>query len=110
MPIVRKLPIVLAVLAAAVGLSTIGANAGDAANGERIAANWCAECHVIAPGAVRPSDDSPATFQEIADTPGWGVTALRVFFQTPHKQMPNFSVTDQVREDLIAYITGLKRQ
>ena len=49
-------------------------------------------------------------FQEIADTPGMGELALKVFFQTPHRQMPNFSITGDVRDDLIAYITGLKRK
>jgi mono/diheme cytochrome c family protein len=84
--------------------------AGNAKRGGQIAERWCAACHIVAPGAVRLSEDPPASFQEIADTPGMGEMALRVFFQTPHRQMPNFSITDDVRDDLIAYITGLKRK
>jgi hypothetical protein len=59
---------------------------------------------------VRLNEEPPASFQEIADTPGMGELALKVFFQTPHKQMPNFSITGDVRDDLIAYITDLKRK
>ena len=81
---------------------------GDAKRGEQIAAGWCAACHLIAPGAKRASADQPASFQEIADTPGFGAFALNVFFRTPHKEMPNFTITGDLRDDLVAYITSLK--
>ena len=84
--------------------------AGNALRGGKIAERWCATCHIVGPGLVRLNKDFPASFQEIADTPGMGELALKVFFQTPHKQMPNFSITGEVRDDLIAYITGLKRK
>ena len=83
---------------------------GNAMRGEQIAKEWCAACHEIAPSAERPDENRPASFQEIADTPGMSVLALRVFFQTPHKQMPNFTIRGDVRDDLIAYITSLKRK
>ena len=82
---------------------------GDANRGRQIAAKWCAACHVIGPGAKRTGESQPASFQEIADTPGFGAFALTVFFQTPHKEMPNFTITGELRDDLIAYITSLKR-
>lgn len=82
--------------------------AGNALRGEKLAEQWCGACHIVGPGLVRLNEASPASFQEIADTPGMGELALKVFFQTPHKQMPNFSITGVVRDDLIAYITGLK--
>lgn len=82
---------------------------GNAKNGKKIAEKFCAVCHETAAGASRPHENRPASFQEIADTPGMGELALKVFFQTPHKQMPNLSITGQVRDDLITYITGLKR-
>ena len=83
---------------------------GDAKRGKLVAAKWCVVCHVIAPGAQRASASQPASFQEIADTPGFGAFALNVFFQTPHKEMPNFRITGELREDLVAYITSLKRK
>lgn len=82
--------------------------AGDAKRGEQIAAMWCAACHKTGRGAVRPDENEPASFQEIADTPGMTGLALKVFFQTPHKEMPNFKVTGEIREDLTAYILSLK--
>ena len=39
---------------------------------------------------------------QIADTPGMGEMALRVFFQTPHKQMPDFWIADDVRDALFS--------
>jgi mono/diheme cytochrome c family protein len=83
--------------------------AGNAQRGKQIAEAWCAQCHDVAPGAERFDNNLPATFQEVADTPGMGELALKVFFQTPHRQMPDFSLTNDVRDDLIAYITSLKR-
>lgn len=84
--------------------------AGNVERGRQIAEQWCAKCHTIAAGAVRYDKSRPATFQEIADTPGMGELALKVFFQTPHKEMPNFSITNEARDHLIAYITSLKRR
>jgi mono/diheme cytochrome c family protein len=108
----RTIRTVLALLTlAGIAATVIGPAyaAGDAQRGKKIAATWCAQCHDIAPGAKRFDNNLPATFQEIANTPGMGELALKVFFQTPHTQMPNFSITDDVRDDLIAYITSLKR-
>ena len=102
----------LAILVALAGFAAIASQSaradGDAKRGGQIAAKWCATCHLIAPGAKRPSETQPASFQEIADTPGFGAFALNVFFRTPHKEMPNFRITGDLRDDLVAYITSLK--
>lgn len=84
--------------------------AGDAKRGQQVAEKWCATCHETSPGSLRLDKTRPASFQEIAGTPGMNELALRVFFQTPHKEMPNFVLTNNVRDDLTAYITGLKRK
>ena len=106
----RSVLVRLALAGLAVAMSHPVDAAGDAKRGKQIAEKWCAKCHKIAPGALRFDNTRPASFQEIADTPGMGELALKVFFQTPHRQMPNFSITGDVRDDLIAYITGLKRK
>lgn len=106
----RSVLVLLALAGLGVTMSHPVNAAGNALRGEQIAEEWCAACHKIAPAALRFDKSRPASFQEIADTPGMGEMALRVFFQTPHKQMPNFSITGDVRDDLIAYITGLKRE
>ena len=110
MPRFRSVLVLLALSGVAVTTGHTAHAAGNALRGEQIAERWCATCHIVGPGLVRLDEDPPASFQEIADTPGMGELALKVFFQTPHKQMPNFSITGEVRDDLIAYITGLKRK
>jgi cytochrome c len=99
------------IAAAVLFMMTVATQAtGNAERGMEIAAKWCADCHQTTAGAVRLNKSRPATFQEIADTPGMGELALKVFFRTPHRQMPNFSITDETRDHLIAYITSLKRE
>ncbi|MGI9411393.1 MAG: c-type cytochrome [Hyphomicrobiaceae bacterium] len=104
----------LVILVALTGFTVVANHSaragGDANRGGQIAAKWCVACHVIGPGAKRPSENQPASFQEIADTPGFGAFALNVFFRTPHKEMPNFTITGDLRDDLVAYITSLKRK
>ena len=108
MPRFRSVLALLALTGVAVTIGQTAHAAGNALRGEQVAERWCAACHIVGPGLVRLNEDPPASFQEIADTPGMGELALKVFFQTPHKQMPNFSIRGEVRDDLIAYITGLK--
>lgn len=109
MPRFRSVFVLLALAGVAVTIGHTAHAAGNALRGEKTAERWCATCHIVGPGLVRLNEeDAPASFQEIADTPGMGELALKVFFQTPHKQMPNFLIRGEVRDDLIAYITGLK--
>ena len=82
----------------------------DPARGQEIAEKWCASCHQIAPGAMSFDESRPATFQEIADHPVIDESTLKTFFETAHYQMPNFSVTDEVRDHLIPYIMSPKHQ
>jgi mono/diheme cytochrome c family protein len=102
------------VLIGAAGVTLLSGGAADATGnakrGQQIAEKWCASCHQIAPGAMSFDESRPATFQEIADHPAIDESTLKTFFQAPHHQMPNFSVTDEVRDHLIAYIISLKHR
>ena len=82
--------------AAGVALGSAGATdaTGNAKRGQEIAEKWCASCHQIAPGAMSFDESRPATFQEIADHPAIDESTLKTFFQAPHHEMPNFSVTE----------------
>jgi hypothetical protein len=51
----------------------------------------------------------PATFETIANTPGMTALALSVWLTTPHREMPHLILSAQEREDIIAYITSLRR-
>jgi mono/diheme cytochrome c family protein len=75
----------------------------DVANGERLAQQWCANCHVI--DGSGPSSTLPQ------GPPSFGVAAshlnpgeLRAFLKHPHGQMPDLALTRSEIDDLIAYI------
>ena len=79
----------------------------DVANGERLARQWCVNCHVInrsGPSATLPQ--GPPSFQVAADhlNPG----ELRAFLTHPHGQMPDLALTRSEIDDLIAYIETLR--
>jgi len=98
------LPAALAVLLTS--LAPLAARA-DAAAGERLARQWCANCHVIdggAPAATVPQ--GPPSFRTIAQhlAPG----ALAAFLSRPHGAMPDLALTRAEIDDLVAYIQSLK--
>ena len=80
---------------------------GNAREGHAYAQEHCAECHGVEPGDVSPELAAPP-FAEVARTPGMTERALSVWLVTSHPTMPNFIIPDTVRDDLIAYIMGLK--
>jgi mono/diheme cytochrome c family protein len=76
--------------------------------GRILAQRMCADCHAIEPGRrTSPNAEAPS-FQAIADTRGMGIGALRVFFETPHRKMPNLIVERADADDIIDYILNLK--
>ena len=102
-----------AVAHAAILSTMIGASAaqesGDKERGRALAGRICAECHAILPGAANTPAPGVATFEVIANTPGMTAMALSVWLTTPHRNMPNLILSAQEREDVIAYITSLRR-
>lgn len=93
-------------VAVAVVLLQSPATRADVAYGERLARQWCANCHVIngsGPSAMLPQ--GPPSFRVAAGhlSPG----ELRAFLAHPHGQMPDFSLTRPEIDDLIAYIEAL---
>jgi cytochrome c len=101
-----KRVIVGTVIAFAVALSCEGGLA-DVAQGERLARQWCVNCHVIdgsGPSATLPQ--GPPSFRVAAGhlNPG----ELRAFLTHPHGQMPDLSLTRSEIDDLIGYIESLR--
>ena len=79
----------------------------DVGNGERLARQWCATCHVIessGPSATLPQ--GPPSFRVAAGhlNPG----ELRAFLTHPHGQMPDLALTRSEIDDLIGYIEALR--
>jgi mono/diheme cytochrome c family protein len=77
-----------------------------AANGERLARQWCASCHVVASDQKQASADVPA-FSTIARVSGFTRDKLAFFLLDPHPKMPNMSLTRNEATDLADYIISL---
>jgi len=80
-----------------------GQQVGDPAAGKRLAEASCLECH----GAQSTSHSAPA-FSAIAAMPSTTARSLDVFLRTSHPTMPNLTLSDTDRGDLIAYILSLR--
>ncbi len=82
---------------------------GDARSGQRLAATWCANCHRIAEGGPGPASDAAPSFPAIAGMPSSTSMSLRVFLQSPHANMPDYRLTREQIDDLVAYMLSLRR-
>jgi mono/diheme cytochrome c family protein len=98
-------------IAAVIGMAIAVAHAqapADPHKGRALAQRFCAECHAMGKdNDVSPTSEAPS-FTAIAATPGMTAMALHVFFQTPHRAMPNLMLTNDQKNDIIAYIMSLK--
>jgi mono/diheme cytochrome c family protein len=83
---------------------------GDVARGRAYAQSVCAECHAVLPSQSLSPRTDVATFKTIAQTPGMTAMALSVWFRTPHPTMPNFLISPQDQDDVIAYILSLRER
>jgi mono/diheme cytochrome c family protein len=76
--------------------------------GKQLAKEWCAACHVVEKGQIDSTSTAAPTFFEVADNPATTEMSLRAFFATPHEQMPNFQLTNEQTDNIIAYILSLR--
>ncbi|HYF08855.1 MAG TPA: cytochrome c [Acetobacteraceae bacterium] len=81
---------------------------GDAREGRRLAETWCANCHRVGPQGPGPANDAAAAFAAIAAMPSTTAMSLRVFLQTPHANMPDYRLTRDQTDNLVAYILSLR--
>lgn len=80
-----------------------------AGEGQRLAHQWCANCHAVAPGLRPPAGDAAASFPAIAALTSTTDTSLRVFLQNPHANMPDYQLSRAQTDALVAYILSLRR-
>src|ERR1700693_6451330 len=96
-------------LALSFAVSPVQAQAlGDPQEGLTSAQQVCSECHAIQGGQGRSPNSRAPTFLELATAPGMTSAALTVALTTPHAGMPMFMFTADQRQDVIAYILGLR--
>ena len=100
-------PTLLAALALLPGLLVPGAARADAADGERLARQWCVNCHVIdSSGPATTLPQGPPSFRIIAGH--LDPAEMRSFLTNPHGAMPNLGLARAEIDNLIAYIESLK--
>ena len=87
-------------------LAAAPAGAQDATRGQRLAEQWCSNCHAV----ERRGSDSVPTLQQIANLPNRDAAMLRTFLTNPHPPMPPFSIARNDIDDLVAYITSLRQR
>jgi len=104
----RGLAAVLAILGAAAP-AIAQPEPGDPRAGQRLAATWCANCHQIAPGGPGPANDAAPAFRAIAQMPSTTSMSLRVFLQSPHARMPDYRLTREQLDDIVAYMLTQRR-
>ena len=92
----------------AAGLS-FGASAGDVREGEKLAMQWCSQCHVAGAGQTSGGDAAPP-FAVIAETAADRSDDLHAWLADPHPPMPNLDLTRIEIDDLLAYIESLNAE
>jgi cytochrome c2 len=81
---------------------------GDPQKGLAYARMVCVECHSVERVQARSPNGNAPAFAAVATAPGMTEMALRVWFQTPHRTMPNLRLDNGEKDNLIAYILSLK--
>lgn len=79
----------------------------SASEGHRLAEAWCQGCHAVEPHVLEMPNEPPS-FRTIANQPGITPLALKVFFRTSHKDMPNLVIGPDEADALASYILSLK--
>jgi mono/diheme cytochrome c family protein len=90
------------------GLQPAAQAAPDARKGLEIARVICAGCHAVERGNLRSVDRNAPAFSVIANWPAMSEIALRAALQSPHRRMPDIVLAREDRDDIVAYILGLK--
>jgi mono/diheme cytochrome c family protein len=82
------------------------APSGDAAAGQKLARAQCSTCH-DGEGSPRGQRRGPS-LTAVAAMPSTTSLSLHAFLLTPHAKMPNYQLTPQEIDDVVAYILSLR--
>lgn len=81
--------------------------AQDLSVGRSLATRWCMACHVVEPEQTMATDNAPS-FRAIASRPGTTPETLDRYLSRSHTLMPDFMLSLQERNALVAYILSLR--
>ena len=98
----RSMAVVLAL-----ALLALPATAQDLSAGRSLAIRWCMACHVVEPTQSMATDNAPS-FRAIAIRPGTTAASLDRYLSKGHTLMPDFLLSSQERDALVAYILSLR--
>ncbi len=90
-------------------VAAFAASAADVKHGEKLARQWCANCHLVGGGQAAGTDTAP-TFASIAETAAERIDDLEAWLADPHPPMPNLGLTVREIDDLLAYIESLNEK
>ena len=88
-------------------LLAMPAAAQDLSAGRSLAERWCMACHVVEPSQSMATDNAPS-FSAIAARPGTTARSLDRYLSQGHTLMPDFLLSAQERDALVAYILSLR--
>ena len=94
-------------MALALTLVAFPGAAQDPGNGGGLAVRWCMACHVVESNQPMASDSAPS-FRVIAAGPSTTAASLDRHLSVGHTLMPDFSLSSQERNALVAYILSLR--
>ena len=89
------------------GLAFAQQTQGSALRGHDLAKTWCAGCHLIEARELRAKDAVPS-FAAVAAMKSTTQLSLNAFLQTSHHNMPDWRLTRQQVDDVVAYILSLR--
>ena len=107
--LMRKM--MLALLFAISKASSYGAFAqepGNPESGFAYARQACAQCHAIREGNNSSPNPQAPSFEQTANSAGMTGISLAATLHSVHEHMPNFPLSANQRDNLIAYILSLK--
>jgi cytochrome c2 len=70
----------------------------------------CTECHAVQKGNDFSPNPQAPSFEHIANSPGVTGISLAAILHTVHENMPNFVLSANERDNVIAYILSLKHK
>jgi mono/diheme cytochrome c family protein len=79
---------------------------GDAVAGGKLVQEQCSTCH-DREGSPRSRKKGPP-LAAVAAMPSTTPMSLHAFLMTPHANMPNYQLTPQEIDDVVAYILSLR--
>ena len=99
-------PALLLVLALA-GAAAADERPAEVQRGERLAGQWCSECHRALGDEQSTMESGAIAFQDLAMDPERTIEDLRAFMGQDHPFMPFEELGEAEREDILAYMMWL---